>query len=403
VHRNLTKLLQCFRSQCAEDSPKPCWMRGGTELREGLNLHGFFLSETGLGESARLLYRAISTQNVKISACNRLLKGHRNEKSFLDLVSNSAPYNVGLTIDGLTGFKSLRNHICKRKHNIAYPFWELESIPPRYVDYLANYDSIWAPSNFILGTLKRYGFTNAELLKHPIDIPIKDPQFFEPTGTLKILFHFDFDSFPARKNPEAAIFAFKQAFPTREDVALTVKTRGERDLGRRHWLEQQTASDPRIKVIDRLLDRGEVNDLMAEHDVFLSLHRSEGLGLGCAEALAAGKAVVATDYGGSTEFINAKTGFPVEWSRIVVGPADYHLAENATWAEPSIDHAAKLLRSIYENPLAARERVKYGFRHLVETHSFSAVGHKMVNLLQSKGLIAARTDLTVESWETENG
>lgn len=160
-------------------------------------------------------------------------------------------------------------------------------------------------------------------------------------------------------------------------------------MGRRHWLAQQVADDSRITIIDRLLDRKAVDALIAEHDVFLSLHRSEGLGLGCAEALAAGKAVVATDYGGSTEFITTQTGFPVEWMRVRVDPEDYVLADNATWAEPSIDHAAKLLRSIYENPVVAKERAKAGFRHLAENQSFDAVGRNIVALLCKKGLVTA--------------
>ena len=97
----------------------------------------------------------------------------------------------------------------------------------------------------------------------------------------------------------------------------------------------------------------------------------------------------ATDYGGSTEFITTQTGFPVEWTRVRVDPEDYVLAENVAWAEPSIGHAAKLLRSIYENPVLAKERGKAGFRHLVENHSFDAVGRKIVSLLRKKGLAAA--------------
>lgn len=387
VNKNLIKLLRCYRAQCSEDTPKPCWMDRRSELQNGINLHGFFLSETGLGESARLLHHALSTQDITIAACNRILKGRQNETNFLNLVSSGAPYNIGLTVDGLPGFKRLSYQICKRKHNIAYPFWELESISSKYIGYLKQYNSVWAPSSFILETLRRHGISNAKLVKHPINLPTREPKFFDPIDLLKILFFFDFDSYPARKNPEAAIYAFKQAFPNKEDVCLTVKTRGKRDLGRRHWLAQQAVDDPRIKVIDRLLTRSEVNKMMTEHDVFLSLHRSEGLGLGCAEALAAGRVVVATDYGGSTEFINCQTGFPVQWSRIDVGPDDYVLPENATWAEPSIDHAAELLRSLYDTPLEAKARAKFGFRHLVENHSFSAVGSQMIQILQKEGLI----------------
>lgn len=387
MNKNLTKLLQCYRAQCAEESPKPCWLGGEASLERGINLHGFLLSETGLGESARLLYQALATQDVKIAACNRILEDRQNDSRFADIVSDKSPFNVSLTVDGLTGFKRLRYQICKQKFNIAYPFWELDTIPAKYIEYLSKYKRIWAPSSFIGHILKHYGFSNVDIVKHPIDLPAGEPDFFVQSGPLKILFHFDFDSFPARKNPEAAIHAFKSAFPGKEDVALTVKARGKRDLGRRQWLTDQAAADPRITVVDKLMTREEVNDMTASHDVFISLHRSEGLGLGCAEALAAGKVVVATDYGGSTEFINDQTGYPVQWSRINVGPDDYVLAENSTWADPSVDHAAAALRSIYDDPLRARERARKGFQNLVDYHSYEAVGRRMVNILQEHELV----------------
>ena len=387
MNKNLTKILQCYRVQCAEETPKPCWLGGKASLERGVNLHGFLLSETGLGESARLLYQALSTQDVKIAACNRILKDRQNDSRYDDVVSVKSPFNVSLTVDGLTGFKRLRYQICKQKVNIAYPFWELDTIPAKYIEYLSKYHRIWAPSNFIGNMLQQYGFLNVDVVKHPISLPTEQPEFFPQSGPLKILFHFDFDSFPARKNPEAAIYAFKSAFPGKEDVTLTVKARGKNDLGRRSWLAEQAAADPRIRIVDQLMTRQEVNEMTAAHDVFMSLHRSEGLGLGCAEALAAGKAVVATDYGGSTEFINDQTGYPVQWSRIDVGPDDYILAENSTWADPSVDHAAVVLRAIYDDPLQAREKARKGFQNLVDNHSCEAAGRRMVNILTEQGLI----------------
>ncbi len=387
MNDNLTKLLQCYRAQCDHVTPKPCWLGGKARQARGVNLHGFLLSETGLGESARLLYHALSTQDVEIAACNRALKGRQNDARFGELVSDNAPFNVGLTVDGLPGFKRLRYQICKQKFNIAYPFWELNTIPAKHIGYLSKYNRIWAPSNFIGEILHAYGFSNVDIVKHPISLPDERPDFFVRSGPLKILFHFDFDSFPARKNPEAAIYAFKAAFPGNEDVMLTVKARGRRDFGRRQWLAEQAATDPRIRIVDQLMTREEVSDLTAAHDVFMSLHRSEGLGLGCAEALAAGKVVVATDYGGSTEFINEQTGYPVQWSRIDVGPDDYILAENSTWAEPSVDHAAAALRMIYNNPQQAREKARKGFENLLDNHSYEAVGRRMVNILQEHGLV----------------
>lgn len=350
-------------------------------------MHGYFLSEIGLGESARLVHTALTGENIPVAACNRVLAGRQNDERFADRTSASAPYNVGLSIDGLTGFWGLRHEICKRKHNIAYPFWELDAIPDRYLNFLKHFDSIWAPSTFIYETLASHGLKNIDLIKHPIMIPSSTPAFFVPKDTLKVLFFFDFDSSSARKNPEAAIHAFKLAFKSQRDVSLTVKTRGMRDDGRRKWLEDQAASDPRIKIVDKTLSRQEITSLMADHDVFLSLHRSEGLGLGCMEAIAAGKIVVATDYGGSTDFINLKTGFPVAWQRIAVAKDQYELAENASWADPSVDDAAAQLCVIYDNPAAALLRAQAGFKYLIANHSVSASGHVMKAALLRDGLL----------------
>jgi glycosyltransferase involved in cell wall biosynthesis len=386
--QNIPKLVQCLRVQCAPETPKPCWLRSGPPLPEGVNVHGYFLSETGLGESARLVHAALIGQNIKVVACNRILEGRQNDERFTDVTSAVAPYNVGLSITGLTGFRGLRHEICRRKHNIAHPFWELEAIPDRYLIYLKRFDSIWAPSTFVYETLISHGLKNVTLVKHPMMAPASTPKFGIPKDMLKLLFFFDFDSYSARKKPEAAIHAFKLAFKSQRDVSLTVKTRGTRDNGRRQWLEEQAAADPRIEIIDRTLTRQEMINLMADHDVFLSLHRSEGLGLGCMEALAAGKIVVATDYGGSTDFVNSKTGFPVAWQRIDVGVGEYVLGENASWADPSVDDAATQLRKIYDDPIAASLKAREGFKQLIENHSVSSVGNVMKDTLLRDGLIA---------------
>ena len=168
-----------------------------------------------------------------------------------------------------------------------------------------------------------------------------------------------------------------------------MKTRGHDLSGRRQWLEQQAAEDPRIQVIDRQMTREELTGLLMGHDVFVSLHRSEGLGLGIAEAIAAGKAVVVTDYGGSTDLVTPETGYPVEWTRVAVKPEDYTGVENATWAEPSIEHAATMLRAIYDDPQSARVRTEAAFRHLQRNHAFPVIGKTITETLRKNGQLAA--------------
>jgi len=140
--------------------------------------------------------------------------------------------------------------------------------------------------------------------------------------TLRFFTYLDFDSYVARKNPQAAVNAFRAAFPAaKRDVELIVKTRGERDDGLRNWLGEIAAQDDRIQIVDRTLDRIGIDALMAGCDAFISLHRSEGFGFGAAEALAAGKAVVATDYGGTTDFIDVipTPGLVYEYQVVGIG------------------------------------------------------------------------------------
>ena len=51
--------------------------------------------------------------------------------------------------------------------------------------------------------------------------------------------------------------------------------------------------------------------LISSCDAYISLHRSEGFGLGMAEAMNFGRIVIATDYSGSADFLTPETGFPI--------------------------------------------------------------------------------------------
>lgn len=380
------RVLRCWKPQCPKSAAKPCWLRGNPDPQPGLSIHGYFLSEIGLGETSRLMFSAAETQDFALQAVNRHLPLRENDHRFVDKLSENSDLSISLSIAGLIKFRSLSKELCRRRYNAAYPFWELERFPSKYLKKLENFESLWAASGFIYEHLKTQTDKNVFLLKHPIDVPNEDPEPIPTTDCLKILFYFDFDSSSARKNPEAAVRTFRLAFPTEKDVSLTIKTRGRADAGRRSWLLGQASQDSRITIIDETLSRAQMKVLLSDHHVYMSLHRSEGVGLGCAEALAAGKFVVATDYGGTTDFITKETGFPVEWKRVDVGKDEYVAAQGASWANPSVEHAAERLKQIYDSPASGRERTMAGLRLLRQNHSFPVIGEKMKKILKDEGL-----------------
>ena len=126
---------------------------------------------------------------------------------------------------------------------------------------------------------------------------------------------------------------------------------------------------------------------MADCDVFVSLHRSEGFGFGAAEALAAGKAVVATDYGGTTDFITETTGYPVPFQLQPVKKGEYVEPDEQVWADASLEAAAAALRSIYDNSTEAASRTESGFNLLKTNHSPEQGGAIMKKLLTQLGLV----------------
>ena len=61
-------------------------------------------------------------------------------------------------------------------------------------------------------------------------------------------------------------------------------------------------SDLRIKIINNTFTSDEIIGLMNVCDAFVSLHRSEGIGLSIAQSMLLGKPVIATNYSGNTDF-----------------------------------------------------------------------------------------------------
>jgi glycosyltransferase involved in cell wall biosynthesis len=160
-----------------------------------------------------------------------------------------------------------------------------------------------------------------------------------------------------RKNPVGLIEAFRRAFTPGEGPRLLIKTINAplRPLSEEELL---WAADGRadIHVIDRSLSTSELNGLMAGCDCYVSLHRAEGFGLTLAEAMSIGKPTIATGYSGNVDFMNDANSYLVDYEIGRVGPECEIYPPEGEWAEPSVEHAAELMRRVYiEREEAARK------------------------------------------------
>ena len=144
------------------------------------------------------------------------------------------------------------------------------------------------------------------------------------------------------------IRSFKQAFGREDHQAmLVIKT----SFGNRHPSELQKliaeAKDANIRIIDEVYTMEENLNLMRVSDAYVSLHRSEGLGLTMAEAMLLGKPTIATRFSGNLEFMDDNNSLLVDYELKVLEKDYPPYAAGLKWAEPSVKHAAQLMRHLY--------------------------------------------------------
>ena len=106
---------------------------------------------------------------------------------------------------------------------------------------------------------------------------------------------------------------------------------------------------PGVVLLTDTLSREEVYLLESACDCFLSLHRSEGFGLALAECMALGKPVISTDWSAPSEFINAQTGCPVNYTLTTLAQSRGPYSKGQVWAEPDVAHAAWWMEKLVAN------------------------------------------------------
>jgi len=243
------------------------------------------------------------------------------------------------------------------------PFWELPVIPRSWEGILGGMDAILAPTRFIQEACARVVGSD-RVLHYPQAVTLPRKVFADraawglsPTATV-FLVTFHVGSGIDRKNPWAALAAFRRAFPGSEDVQLVIKSRPwseVRELAEQFQrLREETASDTRILVVDQNLPYDDVMRLYASCDALVSLHRSEGLGLHLMEAMSLGKAVVATGWSGNLDFMTDANSVLVPFALVPIDPVHPHYRVERSrpgqvWAEPDVDAAARSLRRLFED------------------------------------------------------
>ncbi len=356
----------------------------------GVNILGYLDAQSGVGEAARTISKAIIKKGIPFALNNETTSpSKRSDNQFSKLFTTKNPYPINIiTIYGDT-FNNVinkRKNYLKNKYNIAYWAWELEDLPQQWVSLIDKVNEIWTPSTFVKNTFQKHTNKPIIVIPHPIEInpgPYKRKYFSINKNDFVFLFTFDFYSLFKRKNPFGVIKAFKKAFNKNSNTKLIIKcSNSSVDKENFKKLKKATKNWP-IKIINKYLSRKELNSLLNIADTYVSLHRSEGFGLSIAESMALAKPVIATNYSGNTEFMNRKNSYPVDYKLIKIKKDHGPYKKGNVWADPNINQAAKLMKKVYNNPKKAKERGKIAKKYINNNLSPKSLSKKIVNRLNT--------------------
>lgn len=322
---------------------------------------GVFRAATGLGESARLNLAALEDAGT---ACGMIDLSHTRLGS-QELgapnfpLASPGPGTLILHVSGPFVPYALRNigrRMAEGKRIIAVWHWELSSLPSDWRIGCACVHEVWAPSQFIAHAVQQHFQGPVRIIPHAVTVPdgIDPAHWRKMAGDgFLVVTQFNMASGFERKNPLAAITAFRRAFGNESSACLIVKMlnanvwpEGERQL------RAAIGDAVNIHVVTQLMSRAEVFSMLAAADAVLSLHRAEGFGLLAAEAILLGKPVIATNWSATTDFLNAQNACPVSYRLIpAIDPqGKYHFPEQC-WADPDCDDAARWLRLLRYDPI----------------------------------------------------
>jgi glycosyltransferase involved in cell wall biosynthesis len=345
----------------------------------GLNVIGYFGSPTGVGQSARALARAAEAAAVPVSRIDAAAlptsppTGAAFAANLFHVNADAAASTVELCGPALH----------RGRANVGYWYWETEDFPARWSDRFSYFDEIWVASEFCRRAIARISPIPVVVVPPPVLVDRAPLEESRSGGPFRFLTMCDAESGPERKNPLGSVRAFARAFPSNRDVRLTVKIGNPKSAPGLLDSLSRAGEKANVQIDVSPATRADVESLLAGCDAYVSLHRAEGFGFPIAEAMALGKAVIATDYSGSRDFVDEATGFPIPFRPVTLDRTVGPYEAGTRWAEPDEEQAAAAMRRVVDDLPEGVRRAEVGRRRIASRYGIEPAGRRVLERLET--------------------
>ena len=351
---------------------------------KGITIIADLTAQVSLSKTMRDFVLNLKEAGIPCQTYDTCLKAHIPSEDALRVLTPIEDFDLGRYTHIVMMYRSaLPSDVLQKCSRVRIAFHDSEYGIHQTAPYLGESgDGIVAMSDFNYEYFKR-AFSSQEVFKitYPFRFKLKEST---PRNELRVkygmaeddfvvFFNFDFGSY-YRKNVPAAIRAFAKAFGGDAKAKLLFKTKGAKanpkQVKEMMSEVESTGITSQFIHISQYLPRADIDGLTEACDVYLSLHKSEGFGIGMAEAMSQGKPVVATNWSANTEFCKPETAWCIPYKMTPILPHEYPESMKE-WADADVDAAAVALREIRDNPQLVAERAARGKKFMEEHFSIA--------------------------------
>ena len=341
--------------------------------------YGYVFDASGYGQAARGYIHALERAGVKLSVVD--LAAHRPRQVRDELVEARVGKNTGADVHLFHGIPpQWARFAAGVKNSIGMTVWETDAMPAQWQGALRQVREVWLPCDYNVSVFGKS--LDKAIFKLPHPLPPGKPETvdaaaeFPGLGARDFVFYSIFQ-WQERKSPRGLIESFLRAFPSESDVVLVLKVNAEAArvaAGELESLRGQTGSRARVEIHSEAWPEARIEALHARGDCYVSLHRGEGWCYPLFEAAGRGTPVVATNYSGPLEYLDAGAHHLVRHELCPVRQPYVYYHPRMRWAEPDLAHASELMRAVYQGREAARAACTRAALKMRENFSLERVG-----------------------------